>query len=78
MDKNELLLFNIGRKIKFLRIKAGYTSHENFAFEYDMSSSYYWKAEKGKVNISVVYLQKILSIHQISFEEFFKNILDFE
>jgi hypothetical protein len=32
----------IAEKIKHLRIKAGYTSHENFAWEHELSRVQYW------------------------------------
>ncbi len=64
----------IGKEIKKLRIEAGFTSFENFAFEYEISSSYYWKVENGKVNLSLTYLIKILKLHNLDLVTFFKII----
>ena len=64
----------IGIKLKMLRIKNGYTSYENFAFDNGINAAYYFSVEKGR-NISINYLNNILKIHKVSFEEFFKGFL---
>ncbi len=63
----------IAEKIKHLRIKAGYTSHENFAWEHELSRVQYWRVESGS-NITIKTLLRILDIHKISLEEFFKGL----
>ncbi len=73
MKSETEVLVQIGEKLKQLRIKAGYTSYESFAIEYDISRMMYWKIEKGKTNITIKTLMKILNVHSISIEEFFKN-----
>ncbi len=72
-SKSEITLKRIGERLKQLRIEAGYTSYENFAWDYELSSRYYWGVEKGR-NISVSYLIKILDIHKMSIEDFFSEI----
>ena len=37
MELEEKLLLQIGARIKELRIKAGYTSHETFATDHELS-----------------------------------------
>jgi transcriptional regulator with XRE-family HTH domain len=69
----EEILNKIGLKLKQIRKSRGYTSYENFAFENELHPAYYWKVEKGK-NITLVYLKKILDIHNITFKEFFDDI----
>lgn len=70
--KNELqVLEGIGQKLTQLRINAGFTSYERFAVEYNISRMAYWKIEKGKTNITIRTLLTILSIHNISLEDFF-------
>jgi DNA-binding XRE family transcriptional regulator len=59
--------------LKELRIKAGYSSHENFAYDHDFSRKHYWAAEKGKP-ISLTYLIKILDVHKINLQDFFSEI----
>ena len=63
----------VAKKIKELRIKAGYTSHENFAWDHNLSRVQYWRIESG-ANITLKTLLKILDIHKISLEDFFKGM----
>lgn len=71
MKSEEIVLHEIGQRLKYLREKKGYTSYERFAIEYNLSRMHYWKIEKGKANITIRTLINILSIHEISIEEFF-------
>lgn len=54
-----------------LREEKGFTSYEHFAMEYDLSRMHYWKIEKGKANITIRTLLNLLSIHNLSIEDFF-------
>lgn len=63
----------IANKLKLLRINAGFSSYENFANAFDLDRKQYWRIEKGS-NITINTLHKILSIHQISFSQFFEDI----
>jgi transcriptional regulator with XRE-family HTH domain len=65
------VLEKIGERLKILRIRKSYTSYEHFAIEHDLSRMHYWNIEKGKANITIKTLVKILAIHQISIEDFF-------
>jgi transcriptional regulator with XRE-family HTH domain len=67
----ELALKNIGQKLIELRKKKGYTSHESFAYDYDIPRMHYWRIENGKTNLTIRSLMRILAIHKISLEEFF-------
>lgn len=62
----------IGEKLKKLRIEKGYKSYEPFAFDNDIGRHQYWRIEKG-ANFTMESLLKILDIHKISLEEFFKG-----
>lgn len=66
-------ILGIADKLKKLRIKAGFTSYENFAIEHGLNRMQYWRLEKG-VNCRLKSLLKVLDIHQISMKEFFKDI----
>lgn len=66
-------LEDIGKKLQELRKKNGYTSAENFAYDHDLPRVHYWRIEKGKVNITIKSLHKLLSIHKLSIEEFFSE-----
>lgn len=63
----------IADKIKALRILKGYTSHENFAWDYEINRVQYWRIEKGS-NITIKTLLTILDIHKVSLSDFFKDI----
>lgn len=63
----------IASRIKQLRINAGYSSHENFAWEHDLSRVQYWRVESGS-NITLKTLLRILDIHKTSLEEFFRDL----
>jgi hypothetical protein len=63
----------IALKIKNLRIQAGFSSYENFAYQHDLARVQYWRMERG-CNFTINYLIKILDIHKITLEDFFKGI----
>ena len=69
------ITLSIGEKIKFLRIKAGYKSYEVFAWENNLSRIQYWKMEKG-TNCTLKSLHEVLSIHNLTYKEFFDSIED--
>lgn len=67
-----LLLTDIGNRLTELRKKRGYKSHENFAWDHDLPRAQYWRLEKGKANFTIKTLVKVLTIHNITLEEFFR------
>ncbi|WP_103069257.1 helix-turn-helix transcriptional regulator [Aquimarina sediminis] len=73
IEKNEALKKAIGERIRELRIKANYTSYETFALDNDLPRKNYWRLEKG-YNFTIETLLRIVSIHDITLEEFFKGI----
>ncbi len=64
-------LVRIGAKLTYLRKKRGYTSHEDFASDFQLPRVQYWRIEKGKANITIKSLCRLLTIHGLSVEEFF-------
>lgn len=72
-NETDILLFEIGKKLKQLRIDAEYSSYETFANDYDLDRKQYWRIENG-TNLTLSTLNKILKIHKVSFQEFFKGI----
>jgi transcriptional regulator with XRE-family HTH domain len=72
MYTEEKVLKDIGERLKQLRIKSGYTSYETFAFENELSRMQYWRMESGLTNLTIRSLIKILKIHKVTIEEFFK------
>ena len=69
---NQQIMF-IANKIKELRIKKGYSSHENFAWDNNLNRVQYWRIEKG-ANITLKTLLSILNIHKISLSDFFQDM----
>lgn len=72
MYTEEKVLKDIGERLKQLRIKSGYTSYETFAIENELSRMQYWRMESGLTNLTIRSLIKILKIHKITIEDFFK------
>jgi transcriptional regulator with XRE-family HTH domain len=76
-DKSlEQTLQDIGQKLTQLRKEKGYSSHENFAFDYNLPRVQYWRMEKGRANLTIKTLRKLLIIHQLTVEDFFCMIAE--
>lgn len=74
LEKNiELKINQISQKLKEIRLSKGYTSYETFAYENELNRVQYWRIESGR-NITLKTLIKVLEIHEISLEEFFKDL----
>jgi DNA-binding XRE family transcriptional regulator len=69
----DIRIQKIANKIKQLRIAAGYTNYEYFAYEIEMSRMQYWRLEKGK-NMTLETLFTVLDAHKMSLEDFFKGL----
>lgn len=67
-------IIKVANKLKKLRIEKGYTSYENFAFDNDLPRMRYWRMEKG-TNFTFNNLLKILYIHKISLDDFFRGYI---
>ena len=65
------LLKGIGEQLAILREKKGYTTIKQFANRYKLPAIQYWRIERGKANLTVKSLGRILAIHKVSFEKFF-------
>lgn len=73
-DKNiELKINQISKKLKEIRLSKGYSSYETFAFDNNLNRVQYWRIESGS-NITLKTLLKVLDIHKISLEDFFKDL----
>ena len=66
-----LVLKRIGEGLSMLRIRKGYQNITDFANDYNLPLIQYWRIEKGKANITIKSLMKLLAIHQLGPEDFF-------
>ncbi|HEY0655990.1 MAG TPA: helix-turn-helix transcriptional regulator [Chryseosolibacter sp.] len=67
-------LLDVGTKLTELREEKGYTTIKEFVTRYDLPEIQYWRIEKGKANITVKSLVKILAIHKLSPRDFFEML----
>ena len=65
----------VGIGLKELRLKSGYNSYEQFAFEHKMSRIQYWKMENG-TNFTIKSLLNILNAHDIELETFISTLCE--
>lgn len=65
-------LDKVSKRFKELRIQAGYSSQETFAYDKELNRVQYWRVEKGS-NITLTTFFKLLDVHKITPEEFFKD-----
>lgn len=72
-EEFSIVINSVGRKLKTLRINAGYKSYEVFAWDNNMSRIQYWKMEKG-INCTLKSLYKVLKIHNLTYKEFFDSL----
>lgn len=70
------LLADIGIRLAELRIKKGYATIKAFAGRYDLPEIQYWRMEKGKANITLKSLSRVLQIHRMTLHDFFCLIQD--
>ena len=68
----ERLIKSIADKLKQMRIDAGFSSYENFAWKYEIGRMQYWKMEKG-TNFTMKSLIKVLNAHNMSLKSFFQD-----
>ena len=73
-DSLNVTLELIGKKLLTLRKEKGYTSHADFASDFGLPRIQYWRMEKGKANVTLKSLGKVLQIHGLTLEELFMEI----
>lgn len=72
------LLIVVGITLAELRKKKGFATIKEFAHCYDLPEIQYWRMEKGKANITLKTLVKVLAIHNLSLPAFFCLALEEE
>jgi transcriptional regulator with XRE-family HTH domain len=70
---NTILKF-IGTELTELRKKKGFTTIKEFASKHKLPEIQYWRMEKGKANVTIKSLSRVLSIHKITMEHFFCSL----
>ncbi len=68
----DVKLQRLGQRIKSLRIKAGFTSYEYFAYEHDIPRAQMGRYENGQ-DLRFSSLVKIISAFGMTLEEFFSE-----
>jgi len=76
ITEKEKFLKQLGQRLKEFRMVKGYSNHETFADDLDMTRSQYWEYENGKKNITVYNLKKIIDKLEIRLDEFFSKGFD--
>ncbi|MBZ0242222.1 MAG: helix-turn-helix domain-containing protein [Bacteroidales bacterium] len=69
---DEAYLKMLGKRIRELRLEAGYTSHESFAYAHDFPRTQYGRYERGH-NITFLNLLKLVNAFGLTLEEFFSE-----
>ena len=75
MNEFDTISYCVGASLKQLRMKAGYKSYEQFAFDYKLSRIQYWKMEKG-TNCTLKSLYKVHQVHNLTYKELFDSLED--
>ena len=65
------ILENVGMSLAELRERKGYSTIKEFTVKYDLPEIQYWRIEKGRANLTLKSLVKILAIHKVSIQDFF-------
>ena len=68
-------LKRLGNRIKELRVKAGYSSYEYFAYEHNISRAQMGRYENGQ-DLRFSSLVRLISAFGITLEEFFSEGFD--
>lgn len=74
LNENQLHYKKIGDRIRQLRLKAGYTSGEKFAYEHEINRTQYARYELG-TDMLISSVMKIAAAHNMTLHEFFKGVM---
>lgn len=74
-SQKDILLKKIGERMVELRNLEGYKNYENYAYDKGINRSQYGKYEKGRIDIRITSLIKvILSYEGMTVDKFFEGI----
>lgn len=68
----DILLKKVGKRIKDLRIKEGYTSYEYFAYEHEIPRAQFGRYEQGQ-DLRLSSLVKVINAFGMTMQEFFSE-----
>lgn len=74
LDEQQRIVKKIGSRIKQLRLAAGHTSQEQFAYSNDLDRSQLGKYERGESDMRISSLVKIFIALDVTPTEFFKGM----
>lgn len=64
----------VGQRLREIRKERGNKSYKNFAYENDLEPRQYLRMERGETDFKFSSLIRLLKIHGISPDDFFKSI----
>jgi hypothetical protein len=67
----DAVMEQIGLTLAQLRLAKGYDSIKEFTTEFGLPMIQYWRIEKGKANVTLKSLYKLLAIHSLTLQQFF-------
>lgn len=73
LNDNQKEYKKIGKRLKELRIAAGYSAALDFAYENDIHPAQYARYEAG-TDMKLSSLMRVLSFHKITLQQFFSTI----
>ena len=65
------ILEKVGNRLGELRKRKGYDTIKDFAEDHNLPPVQYWRIEKGRSNLTVNTLVRLMDIHKLTIEEFF-------
>jgi len=72
-DEFEVFLQKVGARMRQLRIEKGYTNYEHFAYDHNIGRAQYGKYEKGRDDLRLSSLYRVINELDISIQDFFKE-----
>lgn len=73
LDEYQEQFKKIGNRLKQLRLKAGYSAADKFAYDHDIHPAQYTRYERG-VDMRVSSLINVLTAHKMTLQDFFKGL----
>lgn len=75
-DEFEVFLQKVGARMRQLRIEKGYSNYEHFAYDHEIGRAQYGKYEKGRDDLRLSSLYKVILAFGMTVEGFFGEGFD--